>query len=134
MEFTGKWRSEKYSDIFGTFTLISTSSLSIWNMKLVYDSKSSYRPDETIDVTLEGKYKYIKAPNEHHRIILRQKEFAVDQYFTLTLHSVDIINWKGYLTCIFPVDVVQLYEVTCSDSTKMEDESEDENDIVSVTI
>jgi len=128
-----------YSSIYGTFTItVPDLSFDVCEMKLSYDPESAYNTGQTISVTLNGLYNNYKREKKTHRIIMRQINFTVSQYFTLTLSSSDKINWNGYLTCILPVDVVNLLDVVCvqkMDSIVDSNEKETENEYdISVTI
>jgi len=122
LKFYGKWKSEVYNDatagvgIYGTFVLNIPSVIASCEpfeaeMSLHYDEKSTYKANETINIILEGLYDCSKQDN--YRIVMRQGDFDISQYFTLTLSSNNKVKWIGYLTCIFPVDMVKLYEVMC---------------------
>jgi len=128
MNFKGNWKSRTYSDICGNFELdvsvspdptsLDCTSLdcisSDCEMKLSYDPNSKYRPGETITIPLEGAYRELKENHANYRIVMRQKELDIDQYFSLTMSSYNSIKWEGYLTCVFPVDLVKLFDVTCT--------------------
>ena len=139
MDFTGKWKSTLCPKIFGTFTIIIHDlSFESGEMKLTYDKKSIYNPYNEKNIKLEGLYEWPKNEKQYHRIIMRQKNLTVDQYFTLTLKSVDKISWKGFLACVLPIDAVILSDIVClekMDSIKddINNESNDELNI-SVTI
>lgn len=121
LKFCGKWKSEVYNDatagvgIYGTFILNIPDTIVLCepfeaDMILYYDGQSKYKPNHTINIILEGIY---EAKQDNYRIVMRQKEFSVNQYFTLTLLSNNKVKLSGYLTCILPVDMVKLYEVMC---------------------
>jgi len=131
MKLTGKWNSLMYPKIHGEFTL-NFNDISLNNpfyekftaeLILVYSNSSTYKPGNSITLQLEGVYEFDKV----HRFILRQDEFNVSQYFTMTLNSHDKKDWNGYLTCICPVDCVKLTDVKCQeDNNKKNDVVEDE--------
>lgn len=118
MKLIGKWDSLTYSGIFGNFEMKcndfdfgeDNNNNFIASLRLIYSEKSTYKPDVSIDIDFEALYEYDN-DQKIHRIIFRQIEFSVSQYFTLTLHSSDKKKWSGYMTCICPVDCIKLYNV-----------------------
>lgn len=121
MKLSGKWDSLTYSGIFGNFEIKCNdfdNKNFIASLRLIYSEKSTYKPDVSIDIDFEAQYEYDN-DQKIHRIIFRQIEFSVSQYFILTLHSSDKKKWSGYMTCICPVDCIKLYNVV-SESINIE--------------
>ena len=126
MEFIGLWRSKDYTGVCGSFILCIPSkelseSFNKCQLDILYDSKSPYRADDHITIILEGKYGKLT----NHRIMLRQEKLEIDQYFILTMSSIDKIKWRGYMTCILPVDLVQLYSVVMKNINDIEIDNND---------
>lgn len=131
MEFTGKWRSLLFESICGVFTMtiseLSMNTNITCEMKLSYDSTSSYMPNKTVNIELDGIYKCDDNAEEKYRIIMKQKQLSTDQYFTLTIVSIDMMNWGGYLTCIMALDVALLFDIQSTET--FENDQIDDYDI-----
>jgi hypothetical protein len=139
MKLSGKWKSLMYPDISGEFTL-TCNDMSLSNpfheqftasLDLIYSKTSPYKGGGSTDVPLEGVYEFDNI-YKINRFVLRQIEFDVLQYFTLTLNSANNKQWNGYLTCICPVDCVKLTDVKCQESDDKKDEVVDEEFVVTI--
>lgn len=148
MHFTGNWRSDIYQHIHGYFIIdtkdelqdsfikndskdtLKEESYYTFIMELHYDEKSVYKTGQSIYIELEGLFRE-KSNIDDYRFIFRQKDFKIDQYFTLTLRSKDKLIWQGFLTCIFPVDNVILYNVLFAEE-KVEDKIENTKMTISI--
>lgn len=136
MKLTGKWNSLMYPKIHGELTL-NCNDTSLNNpvhekftaeLLLVYSKISTYKPGSSITVHLEGVYEFDKI----HRFILRQTEFNVSQYFTMTLNSHDKKEWQGFLTCICPVDCVKITDVKCQEAIDDKKDVIDEEFVITI--
>ncbi len=121
MKLSGEWKSKIYANIFGTFEVIIDDLMLVnipisksdfqAKLTLYYSPNSLFKYGQSINIALEGVYNHEK----DHRLLLRQEKFNCEQYFTLTLNSADKENWKGWLTCVFPVDCVQMDKIDYSE-------------------
>lgn len=76
-DFVGKWTSEKYSSIYGTFTMVTThinenisaDSPFEATLNLTYDKESPFKAIQVVEISLEGVSKYTEAGKEQYRLI-----------------------------------------------------------------
>jgi len=130
MEFNGKWKSNMYSTIHGTFSLNVTDPLfATCKMNLKYSDNSTYRAGDSIDIDLEGVYREQQEKTENYRVIMRQIDLKMGQYFTLVMSSLDKVKWQGFLTCIFPLDAVKLFDIVMTDYVE-----KDQDQHITITI
>lgn len=112
MEITGKWNSTKYPGITGTIKFIFThefdkNSSVVCDCIMEYDDNSSFSPGKINEYKLECAYTD-KALDGEHRIVARDIDFNVKQYFTFTFGSKDLKRWSGFGACVYPCDVISL--------------------------
>ncbi|QKF93516.1 hypothetical protein QKU48_gp0058 [Fadolivirus algeromassiliense] len=137
MRLYGRWKSKSYVNISGTLDIYipdNFKSMDIFdcNILLNYDKSSQFKPGGQINIACECKVK----DDKELRIIMRQKEFSMSQYFTVMLIRLHPISqvWHGYLTCIFPYDICELFLEPEKKESNETDKIEDENIQINIDI
>ena len=112
MEVTGQWHSTKYAGINGTIKFIFAQELDKSNpftcdCVMEYSKDSSFNPRKINKYKLECTYTD-NASDREHRIVARDTDFGIKQYFTFTFGSNDLKLWSGFGSCVYPCDMFSL--------------------------
>lgn len=107
---SGDWRSTKYPDISGmiTFELPKDWKKEKFECKCIleYDEESLYNAG-TKTLILEASYMDC-GRHGGHRIVSRDKDFSVKQYFTFTFGTTNYEKWTGFGACVYPCDIINI--------------------------
>ena len=117
--YSGRWKSKVYPNINGLFTLTIGSDSDPEpiksELKLVYNVNSKYKPGKEINIQFEG---FFKSDEWYDRYMFRQPNLKHEQYFTMTISNGPVRQspfglvgqkvLRGFVSCIFPQDCVQL--------------------------
>lgn len=109
MELKGKWKSQLCPEIFGVINIkipydYETKENQDYEVVINYDLESCFNSGNSVTLEMNGTHEDLKKSNNGFRFLLRNKNFKVEQYFTMTFATNDMKLWSGYLSCIFPCD------------------------------
>lgn len=133
MKIGGLWQSKIYDNLKGTifFELPDNHKNGKkfeCDVILKYDSKGYFKPNQSVTLKMECIYEDQTDKNNGHRFLFREKDLVVKQYFTITCASNDYKKWSGFLACVFPSDVCNLF-LSTEDDVESEKDIEKEKDV-----